>query len=64
MGVILFLIWRTFFGAKFAQHRYNIPQDILDFVIYLCAETICDFNSKTKSWTSLEWEKILKKRGL
>ena len=29
-------------GAKFEQHHSNISQDILDLVIYLCTETICD----------------------
>ena len=29
-------------GAKFEQHHSSISRDILDFVIYLCTETICD----------------------
>ena len=29
-------------GAKFEQHHSNIARDILDFVICLCTETICD----------------------
>ena len=29
-------------GAKFEQHHSNISRDILDFVICLCTETICD----------------------
>ena len=37
-------------GAKFEQHHYNIFQDILDFVIYFCTDTICDIiNFLTKT---------------
>ena len=29
-------------GAKFERDHSNISQDNLEFVIYLCGETICD----------------------
>ena len=28
-------------GAKFEQHLSNVSRDILEFVMYLCTETIC-----------------------
>ena len=37
---IFYLKYTT--GAKFKQRHSNISRDILDFVIYLSNETICD----------------------
>ena len=31
-------------GSKFEQHHSNISQDIQDFVINFCTDTICDIN--------------------
>ena len=42
-------------GAKFEQHQSNISRDILDFVIYLCTNTICVIINKNGvffSWIS------------
>ena len=50
-------------GSKFEQHHLNISRDIQDFVINFCTYTICDvINFWTKTWISLEREKIIKNR--
>ena len=50
-------------GSKFEQHHSNISWDIQDFVINFCTYTICDvINFWTRTWISLEREKIFKKR--